>query len=290
MYNKTITHHTRIAIIIAIDCSISMNNWTTLSLTKMHKSEAAALLTNHIIDELLIRSTRYTEIIDYFDISVIGYSGDGVESLLPDDGFMHITRLADYMPQPQCFYLNQRLNDRKMVSTPITLHPWITPKACGETPMYEAMIRIKSLARAWTLHPHNRDSFPPIIINISDGGFSDADNQEMLDIAYDIRQTSTSDGKVLFINIFLATNHEQRHQSYAFPSKESFHTNNEDCQTLYDMSSTLPFEFEPAMRELLIDEAGGPYKCFAYNNTVSELFAILDIGTENSYSLKHNNI
>ncbi len=83
MYSKPITHLNRGAIVIAVDCSMSMQEHTFLNNISMSKIEAVAVVCNYLIDELLERATRHGEVRNYYDIAVLGYSGDEIQSLLP---------------------------------------------------------------------------------------------------------------------------------------------------------------------------------------------------------------
>ena len=154
----------------------------------MRKMEAASLIANFAIDELLVRASRANEVRNYYDIAVVGYSGDGVEMIIGDenDSLTDIKSLMERRPQPRRYNIIQQDTDGNMVSAPITLHEWVEPKACGSSPMYEALIQVKRLIADWCDNPHHRYCFPPLVINISDGGCSDAEYDELIDIAKDI--------------------------------------------------------------------------------------------------------
>ncbi len=82
----------------------------------------------------------------------------------------------------------------------------IAPKAVGKTPMYEALLQIRDLTQAWCTNPAHSESFPPIVFNITDGEASDCDQREQaFAICEKIRTIGTTDGKVLLINIHIAT-------------------------------------------------------------------------------------
>lgn len=289
MYQQSITHINRTAIVIAIDSSISMQEWTTLHNTPMRKMEAASIIANFIIDELTLRTTRGEEVRNYYDIMVIAYSGDGVEVVVGDEhgGMIGISHLVENTPQPKCYHINQECNQERGISTPITLHEWVSPKACGTTPTYEAFSHIKRVLSDWCDNPHNKESFPPLVINISDGGCSDADEAEMLDIARDIRELSTADGATLLVNIYLSASDRQESSPIIFPSECSVISKDDDCQMLYKMSSTLPTEVEWVIEEMKRDRGVAPYKCFARNASICEILAIADIGTEGYHGIKY---
>ena len=288
MYQQSITHLHRSAIIIAIDCSVSMQSWTYLHKTRMRKMEAASLVANFAIDELLVRASRANAVRNYYDIAVVGYSGDGVEMIIgnENDDLTDIKSLAERTPQPKCYNIIQQDTDGNMVSTPLTLHEWVEPKACGSSPMYEALIQVKKLIADWCDNPHHRDCFPPLVINISDGGCSDAEYDELIDIAKDIKELRTTDGSIIFINIYLSTDRDHESHSIIFPSTEEV-IEDENESLLYNMSSVLPKELEHVIFEFRGGDGHKSYKCFARNATICEAFALADIGTEGCIGIKY---
>lgn len=289
MYQQSITHIHRTAVIIAIDCSLSMQNWTHLHHTRMRKMEAAALIANFAIDEIAVRATRGNEVRNYYDVAVIGYSGDGAEVIIGNE-YNHLTdikTLFERTPQPVCYNIEQYDCNGERVTTPITLHEWVKPKACGSTPMYEALTLSKSLISDWCDNPHNRISTPPLIINISDGGCSDADNDDIIDIAKDIQEIGTLDGATLLVNIYLATEGNNDNKSIVFPSLEEYSSDDQEELLLYNISSTLPQELEPILHKLTGYKRDGWCKCFARNASICEILAMADIGTEGCHGIKY---
>lgn len=254
----------------------------------MRKMEAASLIANFAIDELLVRASRANEVRNYYDIAVVGYSGDGVEMIIGDenDSLTDIKSLMERRPQPRRYNIIQQDTDGNMVSAPITLHEWVEPKACGSSPMYEALIQIKRLIADWCDNPHHRYCFPPLVINISDGGCSDAEYDELIDIAKDIRELHTADGSTLFVNIYLSTECDNENHSIIFPSTDEI-IEDENESLLYQMSSPLPKELEHVIFELRGGDSPKSCKCFARNAPICEVFALADIGTEGCIGIKY---
>lgn len=286
MYQRSITRITRSAIIIAIDSSLSMQDWTIFHNTRMRKMDAAALISNFAIDELVMRSTRAGNIRDYYDIAVIGYSGDGIEHIVGNEegGMVHINSLHGNMPQPVCYNLIHEEEDGSLCTIPITLNEWVTPKAYGTAPMYEALVHIKDLVTKWCEDNMNKASFPPIVINISDGCCGDAEEDEILDIASSIESIGTKDGSTLLVNVYLA-NEADDTTNALFPNVSELFSHDQDCQMLYNMSSTLPVELEHLVDEIVGCRGSGPYKCFARNASICEILTLTDIGTEGAYTI-----
>ncbi|MFR9129120.1 MAG: hypothetical protein ACLVJK_04075 [Alistipes putredinis] len=120
----------------------------------------------------------------------------------------------------------------------ISMPAWIAPKAVGQTPMYEALLQIRDLTQAWCTNPAHSESFPPIVFNITDGEASDCDQREQLAICEKIRTIGTTDGKVLLINIHIATTSDSR--SLLFPTEEEISADNRYARLLHDCSSPMP--------------------------------------------------
>lgn len=271
----------RSAVVIAIDGSVSMQEWTMLYNTRMRKMEAAALIANFAIDELVMRSTRAGDIRDYYDIAVFRYSDDGIEPIIAseDNSMVHINSLHEAIPQPVCYNIVHEEEDGTQSIIPITLHEWVTPKAYGIAPMYEALVHIKGLISKWCNDTFNRRSFPPIVINITDGCCSDAEEMELMDIAREIESIGTKDGSTLLINTYLA-NEMDECENILFPTVCDNFSPDHDCQMLYNMSSQLPEELEYIIKDIVGCNSQRPYKCFARNASLCEILALTDIGTE----------
>ncbi|MBO7263928.1 MAG: hypothetical protein J6U93_05355 [Alistipes sp.] len=281
MYQHSITRMSRSAVVIAIDSSISMQEWTMFYHTRMRKMDVATLIANFAIDELVMRSSRSGDMRDYYDIAVLQYSGDGIEPVIADEdnGMIHISALHDRIPQPICYNIVQQTEDGSQSTIPISLHEWITPKAYGIAPMYEVLTHIKSLVSKWCDDPFNRKSFPPMVINITDGCCGDAEDSELLDMASEIQSIGTKDGTTLLLNIYLA-NEADESDNILFPSVCDLFSHDHDCQLLYNMSSTLPEELEYIIKDLSDCGRQRPYKCFARNASICEILALVDIGTD----------
>ena len=95
MYTQSITRSHRTAFILAIDQSGSMAEKLLFRGRQTTKAEAVAEVTNRLLFELIERARRSDEVRDYYDIAVLGYSGDGIVSLLNDpEPLVPVSRLA----------------------------------------------------------------------------------------------------------------------------------------------------------------------------------------------------
>ena len=246
----------------------------------LSKADAVALVCNFLLDELLERATRVQEVRNYYDIAVLGYADTKVWSLLPDDGegFIHIDRLAKIAPKPVTRCFDQLLDDGTTTSAYFTLRPWIEPQAEGSTPMHMALTHAYMLLKKWCERPENRDSFPPMVFNITDGQATDALPDELINIAQCIKDTKTDNGNTLLINVRLSGNYETT--SSIFPSDNSLYEDRGYHATLFKMSSVMPKPLEPFILSIANHSSPGPYRGLALNASPCELLSILNIGTE----------
>lgn len=281
MYTRPITHLDRTLFLFAIDCSGSMRETIRFNGMTMSKAEAVALVTNYMIDELVERARRRDGVRNYYDIGVIGYSGEGVRPMLSQSGeedcTVAVDRLAAQMPPVCRMDFDQRLPDGSRSAASFDLHRWIEPFSSGLTPMYEALMEVRDTLRRWCLRPENAASFPPVVFNITDGESSDGSCEELCDMAAQIRRTGTVDGDTLLINIHLSTDSERG--SIMFPSSEEACGEDRYSHLLYEMASTMPEVFDDAIRSSVGGVSLPPYKGMAYNASVAQLLTVLDIGS-----------
>lgn len=277
MYTQSITRIHRTAFVLIVDCSGSMSEQVTFNRRRTSKAEAVAEVANHLLFELTERARRSDGIRDYYDIAVLGYSGDGVKPLLGDrEEFYPITRIAQMAAASRSEKGEYQQPDGSaslLEEIPIPL--WIKPEAHGETPMLEALICTRNLVARWTTDPAHAESFPPVVFNITDGEASDGDDEDLCGVSSQIRSLRTGDGNVLLINIHIASG--TTNQTLVFPTTDEAAYGNRYASLLYNCSSEMPAAFELAIREL----RGGlpPFRGMSYNASISELVTVLNIGS-----------
>jgi hypothetical protein len=146
---------------------------------------------------------------------------------------------------------------------------WIDAQAAGGTPMSAALDAAGALVAPWVqAHP---GSFPPIVVNVSDGAATDGDPMVW---ARRIRSLSTADGAVLLFNLNLSA---RGGDAMFFPSSADA-LPNDHARVLFEMSSPLP----PHMCQLagaqgLLVRTGA--RGYVFNADVDALVRFLQIGT-----------
>lgn len=279
MYDQSITRKHRTAFILTIDGSGSMAETIRFRGRETTKAEAVAAVTNDLLFELVERARRSDGVRDYYDIAVLGYSGDDeVRSLLPGEAEMlSVTQIAAQEPPVRREIVEHRLPDGSIALREIPSPAWIEPHAAGQTPMCEALRRARDLAAAWTARIENADSFPPVVFNITDGEATDCDDEELRAVAGQIRSLRTTDGNVLMINIHIAAGDASR--AVFFPSHDEAAYANRYAELLYDCSSEMPAVFNEAIRSAKGPGALPPFRGMSYNASAAELVAMLNIGS-----------
>lgn len=279
MYTQSITRKHRTAFLFTIDGSGSMSETILFRGREMTKAAAVAAVTNDLLFELIERARRSDGVRDYYDIAVVGYSGDNqIRSLLPHGASMiSVRELAAQQAPVRLEVVEHRLPDGGIALREIPAPAWIEAHAAGQTPMCEALRRVRDLAAAWTSRIENADSFPPVVFNITDGEATDCDDDELLAVAHQIRSLRTTDGNALLINIHIAAGDSAR--TVFFPSAEESDYPNRYAALLYDCSSEMPEVFNESIREAKGPGAHPPFRGMSYNASAAELVAMLNIGS-----------
>ena len=279
MYTQSITRNHRTAFILAIDGSGSMAESILFRGRRLTKAEAVAGITNDLLFELVERARRSDGVRDYYDIAVVGYSGDDeVRSLLPGgEDLVPVSALAAQEMPVHTEVIEHRLPDGSIALREIPAPAWIKPLSAGQTPMCEALRRVRDIAASWTSRTANAESFPPVVFNITDGEATDCDNEELRTVCDQIKALGTVDGNVLLINIHIAAGDTER--PVFFPEAHEARYTNRYASLLYDCSSEMPAVFNEAIREAKGPGAIPPFRGMSYNASAAQLVAMLNIGS-----------
>jgi len=204
MYDKDISRTDPGCIVFLLDRSDSMKQqWGSSQETL---AEGAARALNEILLEVCFRSQGEPgKARHYFDIGIFGYGmrpvagGEGVESAfggaLAGRPMVGLPELRD---KPIAV---REVPSSDLGAPPSRVPVWVEPVYGFRTPMCQAMAVAGGHIYDWvTAHPA---SFPPIIINITDGMVTDSPNSGATLEEWARRLTSlqTSDGPALLFNI-----------------------------------------------------------------------------------------
>ena len=284
MYSQEITRRHRAAFVLMLDRSASMQGRVRFGRMITTKAEAVAMTANMLITELLDRCRRTDALRNYFDVAVVGYGNDKVENLLSEDGFVSVEALSRRTPRMGRLAVEEDLADGTAAIIEHSRPCWVEAAAEGTTPMYEAMMRVRDMVEQWCAKPENRESFPPIVINITDGEPTDCDDNELRDITAQVRRIATEDGQVLLLNVHICT--DWTLPSIIFPMPDELTGAGRQARTLAECSSVMPTAFDDVVAEMKGMGAVPPFYGMGYNASVIELLSIINIGSRSIMNME----
>lgn len=229
---------------------------------------------NRLLQNLVIKCAKGEGINDYYVIGVIGYGAKVAPAFggaLAGKFLVPISEVANNPTRVE--ERTKKVDDGAggLIDQTIKFPVWLEPVMDNGTPMGEAFSMAHQLLQTWiTNHP---DSYPPIVINITDGEYNNDPTKE----AEALTSLSTSDGNTLLFNC-----HISGHTSapVVFPNSDAG-LPDEWARKLFMLSSPLP----QSMSDSAIGEGypiGVDARGFAFNADLVELIRFLDIGTRPS--------
>lgn len=291
-YRKSWNRQQRGLLIFLLDQSGSMDQAIQVGTRTYTNGQMATSALNSLIFSVIKNTPPDPQrggLKDYCDVLVLGY-GDQVKPLL-DDGHgkpISIRELAAH-PKGKRLVLVERYDSRqgKMVAVKETQLYWIDCVADSRlTEMAQALDQAHQALQGWL--PQHYQSFPPIVINITDGIHNGQGNP--IEASTRIRTLYTNDGHVLLFSCHLTSSGEQ---GLIFPrvaQQIDASISNQDergwARQLFTMSSILPASMIQKARTSfnvgLEDGAHG----FIYNATPGDLIDFLRWGTQPGDNLR----
>lgn len=270
-YSAEISRDHPSCILFLIDQSASMSD-AVAGETGRSKAQRCADAINRLLYELSIRCTKDSDgPRNYYDVGVIGYGsrvGPAFAGSLAGRALVPIQELAENPARLD--ERRQKVEDGAggLVERTTRIPIWFSAAADNGTPMREAFQRAHGTIETWVnAHP---ESFPPIVINITDGEAND----DPRGAAETLKQLRTNDGNVLLYNLHVSSTPAQ---SVLYPDSESG-LPDEFATQLFLISSVLPQYTRDTM-------SGEGYRVsdtsrgFVFNSDIVEVISFLDIGT-----------
>lgn len=247
------------------------------------KADAVAEALNNLLYELVIRcvkgesdSPRH-----YYDVGLIGYGanvGPAFGGSLEGRDLVSIVDVANYplrVMERDAVQLPGAGADAATVPRRHKYPVWVDPAAGGRTPMCAAMDRAGGVLANWVQqHPQ---SFPPIVINISDGNATDGDPRVW---AKRIMSLATLDGNLLLFNLNVSA---LASTPLFFPDNPAV-LDNDYARLLFEMSSVLPPYMVDLARGLGLSAPPGG-RGFVYNADMVAVVRFLQIGTATAQAM-----
>jgi len=236
------------------------------------KSEGVADAINRLLQNLVLKCAKADGVRDYFHVGVIGYGEQVAPCLAGTSKDQPLAPISTVANNPIRLEQRMRVIDDGaggLVEQTFRFPVWFEPTAGGKTPMNEAVVLAREVTTEFiSVYP---DSFPPLVINLTDGQPTDANP---LDAAVALKSLKSTDGNTLFFNAHLSG---AEVAPICFPSEETG-LPDKFAKLLFRMSSILPPKLMSAAR----DEGfaiNGPARGFVFNGDLVAIIRFLDIGT-----------
>ena len=275
MYSAEISRANPTCFVFLLDQSRSMEDRIGGEESAQSKEDVVADAINRLLQELAIKCAKEEGVRDYFHVAVIGYGKTVGPALAGPLAGREIVPLSEVAATPA------RLEDRikkipdgagGLVDQSIKFPIWVDPVANGGTPMSQALALAQSIVSTWLRdHP---DSFPPVVLNLTDGESTDGDPTGP---ARALRDLASSDGNALLFNLHVSSDTSP---AISFPDGEAV-LPNKYAKTLFNVSSVLPNH----MRTYAMQQGypvSGETRGFVFNADVTSVVQFLDIGTRAS--------
>ena len=284
-YTAQITRNTPTAFIFLVDHSVSMRKMTNLFGEEMTMAEAAARIVNRQINELVLRCIKSNETRHYYDIAVIGY-GDraysGCNGDLEGRDFVSPEELREH-PFKKIITREEKRTRKGVVVKEVEKVQWVEAQHDGSwTHLHEAFSKAQQLLNQWMEKHHDKDCYPPTIINITDGEFNGATRESLLQQANELKSMFTNDGNVILFNIHFTASKSAA--EVVCPIEISELRGNSYAETLFNMSSLLPERYNGDISRCLNDNRTGRHRAMGVNADAMTLIKLMDIGTPTNIS------
>lgn len=267
-------------IIFLADMSGSMSEEIIYEGKMLSKNVILSKVLNLTLSEITHKCKRGDNYRDYFNIVVLGYDGSGVTSLLEKyskSSFSTINDLINSDAQKVVYHSTHEIDGKTYMSTK-SCREYVKIGALERTPMYEALTQAYTLTKMW-INIKGANSVAPMIINITDGGATDASEVELIDISKKIKSLNSAGGEVILTNIHICDIEPDK--TIMFPRENKDLESIKYANLLYNMSSELPVWLSKGISDIigskLVD--GDRLRAISYNTSVSQLFDILQIGS-----------
>jgi hypothetical protein len=253
------------------------------------KMDELATAINSWLQNMSIRATGSEGVKHWMDVALIGYRTDQQanpiiaspllgalgEKAKPENENRLVFPISEIAENPgdKVNRMKEFFDDEsgELMKVPEEALVWVAPKAEGGTPMCTALHRVYEVVEQWIAVPGHEQSFPPIVIHITDGECSEGDP---LPYAEPIMELETQDGQVLLFNCHLSMS--QADPIFFPPNDETLPDNY--AKLLFKMSSPFPEKlFQAGVAQGFNLQPGA--RGMAFNADMVTLIKFLDMGT-----------
>jgi hypothetical protein len=238
------------------------------------KAEFIADAVNKIIQTLIVTASKDESVWKYYQIGAIGYGNivsSAFDTLFGEQDLIWVDELAN-----RPITIEERVRRESdgaggVIEMPIKFPIWIEPAARGQTPMCEALEKSREILEKWSNdHPM---SYPPTVINLTDGESTDGNP---LENAVLLKKLRTSNGDLLLFTLHVSSN--QSTSTIAYPNVSEGLPDN-PSRIMFEMSSNLTNKMIDTINTNYTEKMKEGAKGFVYNAGIAEIVQLLDIGT-----------
>jgi len=271
--------------VILIDQSSSMSE---LFFSADGEDYSIAHTAKHITDkclfEILSTCISGNEIRPYVDLAIIGY-GTSIRSATPK---IPMEQLPFSVTKLQQSYIRKNeIDDSTIGDFSKPRYEWVEEISSGSTSMLAALQKAKEITEKWIAN--HRNSFPPIVLNITDGmatddlelldrfqhgSLGDLSSLDLVTIVKEIQKLTTTDGNVLLCNAHVSPDEMSQ---ITYPTNTQ-NIENPLAELMFEMSSIIPDTLLEAGVEMGLPIQSGS-RFFLYNAEVTSLLNFLRFGT-----------
>ncbi|MHB9075839.1 MAG: VWA domain-containing protein [Desulfobaccales bacterium] len=267
-------------IVLLIDQSGSMaDTWGATQGQTKDKGVATAI--NRLLHNLVLKCSTNDGLRNYYDIGVISYQeptgvgikvGSGFGGPLAGRDLVSITEVAWNPLRVEERSKEEVGNTGEVIKKKVKFPIWIELHPDGGRPLRAALRHAYVILADWVRrHP---DSYPPLVINITDGEATDGDPlidaQRLLDL-------KTNDDYILLFHCMILA----RPGQVLFPAHEDELPNDQYSRLLFKVASELPPRILAQIkREFSLQEGA---RGFIKNSDFMDMIRFLDIGTRVEY-------
>jgi hypothetical protein len=236
------------------------------------KAQSVADAINRILQVIVERCSKGDAVYNYFAISVIGYGQDAAPALGGALSGAPLAWIGDLDEKPARIETRERRfpdGAGGIIQLPVRFPIWFDPVAQGPTPMCTALNLASQLVSDWIERQPN--SFPPIVMNLTDGESTDGDPTAA---ARRLMSQATTDGNVLLFNLHLSS---VDGLAQLFPKSEAGLVD-KYARMLFSMSSLLPGSMVEHAQRMELPVVSGS-RGFVFNADIVSIVQFLQIGT-----------
>lgn len=252
-------------IMILVDQSSSMEAMNGTE----KKSVLAADAVNRALYEIILSCQAGGRVKDRCFIGVVGY-GEKVNAILGD----MISKVAENPIAVKKVKKKEPDGAGGLVELEVEMPIWLKPTAANGTPMAEAFAAAAVVIQEWI--KTNPSSFPPVVINITDGEPNDTKQGfvETKAAAKKLTDLRTADGNVLLLNAHISDANAGEHR---LPATENG-LNDNYAKFLFNISSVLPEPLFKSAEQVGFAPQSGAHG-FVFNAGAETMIKLLSFGS-----------